>query len=326
VHQAVEIYRSFAEIPHRIHLVSIGTFDGVHLGHQYLLSQASERARQLDLPLLVVTFEPNPAEVLRPDAFRGRLNTPVQKIERLAASGAKEILVLPFTHGLAQQTPEQFLGELVAAASPAEVWVGEEFALGHNREGTVDRLAEIGRELGFRLNAVSRRALDGAVISSSRIRQYILAGELGHAEMLLGYPYRISGEVIHGAEVGRTIGFPTANVEPPELLVPAPDGIYATHAVVDGDDTVHEAMTYIGTRPALNTGARQIETHILDYRGDLYGKTLHTDFHKRLRPDANFASVDALVEQLKRDEIDARNALTALRESPEASSIRAVKR
>lgn len=290
-------------------MVSIGAFDGVHLGHRHLLSLALERAGHLGLPLLVVTFEPNPAQVIRPDQFRGRLNTPRQKLERLWSTGAGGVVVIPFTPELMRESPESFIAELVEATNPVEVWVGEEFALGHNRSGDVVRLTEIGARMGFGLHAVSRREYDGQVVSSSRIRQHILAGEPDLAHQLLGYPYRISGEVIHGAQVGRTIGFPTANVEPPMLLVPLPDGIYASLATLEGEDRRMRAMTYIGTRPALNTGPRQIETNILDFSCDIYGRILHCDFVSRLRPDATFESVDDLVAQLKRDELATRAVL-----------------
>lgn len=302
-------YWSFQEAPSGAHVVSIGTFDGVHLGHQHLLRIASRRAGELGLPLLVITFEPNPAQIIRPDLFRGRLNTPEQKLERLWKSGVSDVVVIPFTDAVMHETPDVFLAELAAATHPSEVWVGEEFALGHNRTGNVDRITEIGATLGFDVHAVSRRAIDGQIVSSSRIRQYILDGAPDQAEQLLGYPYRVSGEVIKGAQIGRTIGFPTANVEPPSLLVPLPDGIYATLATLDGSDRVHRAMTYIGTRPALNTGPRQIETNILDFAEDIYGRTLHCDFIRRLRPDATFDSVDELIGQLKRDEAHAREVI-----------------
>lgn len=293
------------------HVVSIGTFDGVHLGHQYLLECALLRASHLGLPLLVVTFEPNPAQVIRPDRFRGRLNTPSQKLDRLRAAGAREIVVVPFTEELMRESPETFMGQLVAATDPVELWVGEEFALGHNRSGDIACLTEIGNDLGFVLRAVARRESGGQVVSSSRIRQHVLDAEPEAAERLLGYPYRISGEVIKGAQIGRTIGFPTANVAPPAQLVPVPDGIYATLATVEGTDRTLDAMTYIGTRPALNTGDRLIETNILDFTGDLYGQVLHCDFLRRLRPDATFDSVDALVGQLRNDETDARSVLAS---------------
>jgi riboflavin kinase/FMN adenylyltransferase len=291
-------------------IVSIGTFDGVHLGHRYLLELARDRAFERGLPFLIVTFEPNPAEVIRPDRFRGRLNTPQQKIDRLRSLGPDEVVVVPFTESLMREAPETFLGHLVDTLHPAEIWVGEEFALGHNRSGDITRLTEIGQHLGFTLRAIPRRESDGQVVSSSRIRQYLLEARPEAAELLLGYPYRVSGEVIKGAQIGRTIGFPTANVVPPDLLVPVPDGIYATLATIESQLEPMDAMTYIGTRPALNTGERLIETHILDFNGDLYGQTLHCDFLSRLRPDATFDSVDALVDQLRADEKGARNVLS----------------
>lgn len=293
------------------HVVSIGTFDGVHLGHRYLLERASARATELQLPLLVVTFEPNPAQVIRPERFRGRLNTPRQKLDRLQAAGAGDVVVVPFTTELMRESPETFLGHLVEATSPVELWVGEEFALGHNRSGDIARLTGIGVEMGFVLRAVARREADGQVVSSSRIRQLVLDASPEEAERLLGYPYRISGEVIRGAQIGRTIGFPTANVVPPAQLVQVPDGIYATLATIEGGERALDAMTYIGIRPALNTGDRLIETNILDFTGDLYGQVLHSDFLERLRPDATFDSVEALVAQLRRDERDARGVLAA---------------
>lgn len=303
---------SLEDVPAGSSLVTIGTFDGVHRGHQYLLRQARTRARELGLPLLVVTFEPIPMQIVRPEAFRGRLQTPADKLVHLRRAGADTLLVLPFTHDLMRQSPEEFMGRLVAAAQPVEVWVGEAFALGHKRVGDTARLTEIGHNLGYRLVAVPRREMDEEVVSSSRIRALVLEGAADVAHRLLGYPYRIAGPVVRGAQIGRTIGFPTANVQPPDLLVPMTDGIYATLATVDGAGVRLPAMTYIGTRPALNTGARQIETNILDFSGDLYDKMLHTEFIQRLRPDADFPSVDALVVQLARDEQYARQVLSGV--------------
>lgn len=307
-----ERFDGFEQAPPGPHLVTIGTFDGVHLGHRYLLDQARIRASELSLPLLVVTFEPNPGQVVRPEAFQGRLLSSAGKLDHLHRSGATSILVLPFTESLMRESPEQFMGELVSATQPVEVWVGEAFALGHRRAGDTVRLSEIGRDLGYELVALPRRELDGEIVSSSRIRGLVLEGAVDVAARLLGYPYRLAGSVVHGAQIGRTIGFPTANVEPPSELVPVADGIYATLATVDGVGTRLAAMTYIGTRPALNTGSRQIETHILDFDGDLYDRLLHTEFIERIRPDSDFPSVDDLVAQLRRDERDAREILTRL--------------
>lgn len=301
----------YDEIPRRPHVVSVGTFDGVHLGHRHLLETALGRSRQRGLPLLVVTFEPIPAQMIRPESFAGRLLTAERKIERLHDLGQLDVLALPFTEALRSQRPETFMEQLHQAVQPVELWVGEEFALGYNRTGTVDRLAEIGATLGFEVHAVERLLLDGEIVSSSRIRRYILEGKPERAASLLGYPFALAGEVVQGAQLGRQIGFPTANVVPPAGLVALPDGIYASYARLPDRPQPMAAVTYIGTRPALNTGSRLIETHILDFDGDLYGMWLTTEFIERLRPDATFDSVDALIAQLHKDEAQARAILAA---------------
>ncbi len=299
------------QVPRRSHVVSIGTFDGVHRGHRHLLESAATRSGELGVPLLVVTFEPIPAQVIRPDTFPGRLLTADRKIDMLLSTGEIDLLVLPFTEALRLQTPEAFMENLHRFALPAELWVGEEFALGYNRGGTVDRLTAIGTGLGFPVQAVDRLVHDGEIISSSRIRAHILAGEPERAASLIGYLYSVAGEVIPGAQMGRRIGFPTANVVPPDGLVALPDGIYASFAYLPGELRPLGAVTYIGTRPALNSGNRLIETHILDFEGDLYGMQLQTAFVERLRPDATFESVDALIVQLQKDEAHARTALAS---------------
>ena len=287
-------------------IVTIGTFDGVHVGHRHLLRSAIERGRSRSLPTLGVTFEPPPALVLRPDRFPGRICSAEDKFDQLAASGLDQIVTLTFTQEFAQQTPEVFMTRLMATTHLRELWVGEGFALCRNRTGDVPRLTEIGRDLGFAVVAVPRLQLDGAVVSSSAIRAAVRAGEAATARRLLGRPFRVAGEVIHGAHLGRTIGFPTANVVPPPDLVPLADGIYASHAWLPADASPRPAMTYVGTRPTVNTGARLVETHLLDFDGDLYGQILTVDVLERLRPDATFDGIDALVAQLRQDERDAR--------------------
>lgn len=308
----MKTYRTFEEVPQGRHVVSIGTFDGMHLGHQYLLKSAKERALELGMPFLVVTFEPSPAKVIRPESYPGRLVTAARKLDLLGAHGVPATLVIDFTFDVMMMTPEAFLRELHEAVRPVELWVGEEFALGHNRSGTVERLAEIGAELGLRLHAVPRISHNGEVVSSSRIRKHVLAGEAQAAHDLLGHPFQIAGVVIEGAKIGRTIGYPTANVEPSPDLVALPDGIYVSLAGLPGEPVHRPAMTYIGMRPALNTGNRLIETHLLDFSGDLYGMTLTVDILERLRPDATFTGVDALVRQLQEDERNTRSMLAKL--------------
>ena len=308
----VRVYSSLAATPRRDYLVTIGTFDGIHLGHRYLLKQAMTRAKELDVPSLVITFEPLPSQILRRSTFEGRLTTAETKIEVIGVLGAENVLVLPFSLEFSWTTAEEFLSELVATFGVKELWVGEEFALGKDRHGTVDRLGEIARDLGFPVSAVPRVCNGGEIVSSSRIRKLIQVGDVTSANELLDRRFRIEGEVHEGAKVGRTIGFPTANVLPPDALVQLADGIYASTARLGPSTSALPAMTYIGTRPALNPGSRVIETHIFDFDADIYGEILETGFVRRLRADANFDSVDSLVAQMKRDEIQAREILLSL--------------
>lgn len=283
-------------------IVTIGTFDGVHLGHQALLKGAVHRAAELATTCLVITFEPIPAQVLRPVQFSGRICPAAEKVARIAETGPDEVLTYPFDLTVAQMSADQFMTGIAEATQLRELWVGEEFALGKGRAGGIEQLTEIGERLGYRVHAVPRSEdLDG-VISSSRVRHAVQLGDISLANRLLGRPFVVTGEVIHGAQFGRTIGFPTANVAPPVDQVPLADGIYASRTTVPGHAEPMHSMTYVGTRPSVNTGARQIETNILDFDADLYGQVLSVEMMQRLRPDAFFPSVDALVAQLKIDE------------------------
>jgi riboflavin kinase/FMN adenylyltransferase len=287
-------------------VVTIGTFDGVHRGHQRLLTSAVARGRDTGCAVLVVTFEPIPAMVLRRDRFLGRICSVAEKVERITRTGVDEIVTLVFDWTLAGQSPEEFMTVLWQTTRLRELWVGEAFALGKNRVGDVTRLAEIGARLGFEVVAVPRLVDGGHVVSSSSIRDAIITGDVTTAARLLGTPFRVSGEVIHGAHFGRTIGYPTANVVPPPALVPLADGIYAALASLTDGAGLRPAMTYVGTRPTVNSGDRLIETHLLDFDGDLYGQVLQVDVLHRLRPDATFADIDGLVAQLRRDEAETR--------------------
>jgi len=222
--------------------------------------------------------------------------------------GVDAVAVVPFTRQLAAETPEEFMTQL-AATGLRELWVGDDFALGRHRSGDLPRLRQIGRDLGFDVVAVHRIGRDGETLSSSAIRTAVLAGEVATARRLLGRPFRVGGEVIHGKKLGRTIGFPTANILPPPDLVPLADGIYASWAWLPGDTAPRPAMTYAGTRPTVNGGPRQVETNLLDFDGDLYGQVIEVDLLERLREDRTFSSLEAMVAQLERDEAEAREVL-----------------
>jgi riboflavin kinase/FMN adenylyltransferase len=247
--------------------------------------------------------------VLRPEAFPGRIATVEDKLERLAASGLDEIVIVPFTLELSRWSPETFMGWLKEKTGLRELWVGEGFALGKDRAGTVERLTEIGADLGFRVVAVPRLTNGADVVSSSRVRKAVIDGDVAAARRLLGRPFRVSGEVVHGRHLGRAIGFPTANVVPPAGLAPLADGIYAAWAWLPEDETPRPAVAYVGSRPTVDDGERMVETHLLDFDGDLYGQTLATDLLERIRPDVRFPTLDDLIAQMRIDKDQARAIL-----------------
>lgn len=300
---------SYQEMEPATRIVTIGTFDGVHRGHQKLIECTRARAAELGARSTVVTFEPVPASVLRPDKFAGRVCTAGRKLTLLEALGPDEIVVIEFDRDLAARTPEEFLVELHQLTGLIELWVGEGFALGKNRIGDVSRIAEIGNELGFQTVAMQRVVDGNEVISSSSIRRAIEAGNVAFAAESLGRPFTVAGEIIHGAHLGREIGFPTANFFPPEGLVQLGDGIFVSLATLAGETTPRPAMTYVGTRPTINSGVRQIEVHLLDYDGDLYGQTIEVALLEKLRDDQQFPNLDAMIDQLAVDEERARHYL-----------------
>ncbi len=294
-------------------VVTIGTFDGVHRGHQRLLARAVERGEELQLPVTGITFEPVPAAVLRPESFPGRIATAQEKLALLSEAGLDEIVVVPFTPELSTWSPDDFMRWLQEKTGLRELWVGEEFALGKNRTGTVERLTEIGEALGFRVVTVPRLTNGSEVVSSSQVRSAVMAGDVARARRLLGRPFRVAGEVVHGQHLGRQIGFPTANVAPPPGLAPLADGIFAAWAWLPDEEAPRPAVTYIGSRPTVDDGERMIETHLLDFEGDLYGQTLATDFLERIRPDARFDSLEDLIAQQRIDKAQAWEILLAER-------------
>ncbi|MCA9832775.1 MAG: riboflavin biosynthesis protein RibF [Thermomicrobiales bacterium] len=293
-------------------VVTIGAFDGVHRGHQHLLQLARKSADRLGARVVAITFEPLPGQVFSPDKFVGRITTNARRRELLAQYGTDAIVELQFSRAMAQETAGEFVDELKSTGPIREIWVGNDFALGHNREGTPARLQELLADHGTVVHAIERIRWDQHEVSSSVIREFVRLGAAREASNLLGHRFEVAGVVVEGGKVGRQIGFPTANVAPPAEIVPLRDGIYATYARIEGETLDRPAMTYIGTRPAVNTGERMIETHLLDFDGDLYGKVLTTSFVTHLRPDSDFPSLDQLIEQLKHDEAATRQVLASV--------------
>lgn len=282
------------------HALSIGVFDGVHVGHRMLLSHMTEAAAARGLSGGVLTFHPNPITVLRPGIPFSYLCSVDRRVELLREQPQVDfVAVLEFTSDLAQLSAEDFVRLLVDEARMRLLVVGEDFALGRGREGTTERLTELGETHGFEVIAVPLMREAADAVSSTRTRAALAAGEIEAVTELLGRPFQLSGPVLHGDARGREIGFPTVNLGvSPDRALP-PNGVYATRAVVRGQ--TYLGCTNVGVRPTFDGGPRQVETHLLDFDEDIYDEQVAVQFHSRLRDEQRFDGVDALVEQIGRD-------------------------
>jgi riboflavin kinase / FMN adenylyltransferase len=309
--------------------ITIGTFDGVHLGHRALIALTVAEARERGLSPVVLTWDRHPAATLRPDKAPPMLSSPERKIELLRETGADVVAVLPFDVPLSQREPESFVEDvLVKGLGAGLVLVGEGWRFGRGRAGTVDLLTELGRGLGFEARAVSLEEVGGEVASSSRVRKAVTSGDLRLAERLLGRPFDLDGVVEHGDARGAGLGFPTANLAIDRTIAAPPVGVYAGRARVapaasaggprPNGDSWFPAATNVGVNPTFGgSGPPRIETFLVGFDGDLYGRTLRVEFWERLRDEKRFDSVDDLVEQMGRD-VEATQALVSARERPSA--------
>ncbi|MFA7248933.1 MAG: bifunctional riboflavin kinase/FAD synthetase [Dehalococcoidia bacterium] len=283
------------------HAVSIGVFDGVHGGHRLLIQRLLDEARARDLTGGAITFHPHPVTVVHPDVSFSYLESTERRVELLRELGVAFVSVLTFTSELQQVAAADFTRVLVEEARMRLLVVGEDFRLGRGGEGNGERLRAIGVEQGYEVIAVPLLE-DGAGvarISSTRIREALAAGEMEEVASLLGRPYAIRGPVLHGDHRGRGIGFPTLNIGvSPDRALP-PNGVYVTRALVD--DQAHGAVTNIGTRPTFDGQAVTVETHLLDFEGNLYGRVVTVELLHRLRGEQKFGGVEALVAQIERD-------------------------
>lgn len=294
-------YSSFDEAPSSPVWLTIGVFDGVHLGHQAILQRLVEGARKNSAASLVITFHPHPAVVLGKIDQPRYLTSPQERARLLGEAGVEMVITLPFTLQMASLSAEEFMRWVSSRFEIRQLLAGTDFALGKGREGNLQRLREIGQQLGYELQVVEPIVLHGERISSSLIRDHLQKGEVRQAARLLGRYYRIGGSVIHGDGRGKELGFPTANVQFwEEQLLPA-GGVYATWAWVN--DERHPAVTNLGFRPTFDQQSLRphLETHLLNFRGDLYNQPLTLEFVQHLRPEIRFPSVNALVEQVNKD-------------------------
>jgi riboflavin kinase/FMN adenylyltransferase len=279
--------------------VTIGNFDGVHRGHLALLEELRRQAQSVGGPAVVVTFDPPPLQLLRPSQFQPMLTTVADRSALLLEHGADHVLFLHTTHDLLRLSPQRFFEEVVQGRLAARAMVeGFNFRFGHQREGTVETLRTLCQAAGMGLVVVSPLEPDGALVSSSRVRTALLQGDVRAAADLLGRPYRLRGTVGTGQQRGQKLGFPTANLERVETLVPA-DGVYAVQ-VQHGGATLPGAAN-VGPNPTFGEKARKIEVHLIGFQGHLVGQELPVDFIERLRDTRTFAGVNQLVEQLHLD-------------------------
>jgi riboflavin kinase/FMN adenylyltransferase len=297
--------------------VTIGAYDGVHLGHRALLRDLSARARAGGLSTVVVTFDRHPAGVVRPESAPLQLTDLEQKLELLAACGIDRTVVIPFDLARAEETAEDFVKqELVDGLGTRLVVVGEDFHFGHGRQGNVALLTELGRKYGFDVVGAALTGDGTEAVSSTRIRTLVAEGDVVGAAALLGRPHEVRGEVVRGdGRGGPELGFPTANLSIADDIALPADGIYAGH-FTRADGTVHDAAISVGRRPTFyepGTAAVLVEAYLLNFHGDLYGEHSRVSFVDRLRGDRKFESVDALIAQMHQDAAAAERVLSARR-------------
>jgi riboflavin kinase/FMN adenylyltransferase len=293
-------------------IVTVGTFDGVHRGHQDLLARLVSRATAVGAPSVVVTFDPHPLEIVNPAAAPPLLTTFREKLEIIAQSGVNYVAVLPFTSALASLGAAEFVEDVLRARFGLRgLFVGHDHGFGRGRMGDIDVLRLLGLRLGFAVEVLEPVvAADGHPVSSTAIRRAIAGGDLARAARGLGRPFSVSGAVVGGDRRGRLLGYPTLNLSPPpsQKLLP-PDGVYAVR--VQTPQGPFGGMLNLGPRPTFGDTARRIEAHVFDVSHDWYGAAVRIDFVARLRETRAFPGVDALAAQLARDEQDARAALAA---------------
>ncbi len=300
--------------PLRRPVVTIGSFDGVHRGHQALLARITDLATAAGGESVVITFDPHPRTIIGGGGPPVRLlTTTAEKIERLAACGIDHVAIVPFTREFAMQTAEEYLDDfLFGVFAPDDVVIGYDHRFGVGRTGNIEQLRTAAQARGARVHEIPAEDVEALAVSSTRIRRAVDAGEMRQATRLLGAPYMLTGRVVHGEAIGRTIGFPTANLdlESTEKLLPA-DGVYACRARrLDRADEQLSAMLYIGERPSLaGRRPRSIEANVLDFEGDLYGQMLRVELVARVRGDQAFDSLAGLRAQIAKDSTAIRKIL-----------------
>jgi len=288
-------------------VLTLGNFDGVHLGHQAIFAKVVERAGEINGTSIAFTFEPHPLKVLAPERSPRLLNTFHGKMKLFEAAGIEIVICANFTRAFADQNPEDFAREVLSEKiGVREVYVGYDYAFGRGREGSIESLRKMGQVLGFAVGIVEPVKVGGFVVSSSLVRDRISGGRVEAAAELLGRHYAIEGEVVHGSHRGHTLGFPTANLHTANELLPE-FGVYAVLVEVDGRRL--KGVASIGVRPTFDSGPVSIEVYIFEFDNDLYGRQMEISFVSRLRGEEKFEDIDSLVRQIHKDVSDAKTVL-----------------
>lgn len=293
-------------------VVTIGTFDGVHLGHKQIISQMKEEAAKIHGETVIITFHPHPRKVVSsiPGDIK-LLNTLSEKISLLEAAGIDHLVIVPFDQVFANQTADEYVKDFLHRYfKPHTVIIGYDHRFGKGREGDYQLMEKYGLQLGFTVKEISEQLVNEIVISSTKIRQSLLDNAIETANSFLGYAYFFEGRVIEGNKLGRTIGYPTANLHigSEEKLIPG-NGVYAVTVSREGANTIYKGMMNIGVRPTIDGTKRVIEVNLFDFDEDIYGQTLRVHIHYYLRGEVKFSGLDALKEQLQQDKLDAADRL-----------------
>ncbi|MBC5992100.1 bifunctional riboflavin kinase/FAD synthetase [Pontibacter cellulosilyticus] len=307
----MEVIRDIASFPHlSFPVVTSGTFDGVHIGHQKILKRVIERAKEKDGQSVVITYWPHPRLVLFPEDNKLKLlSTIEERIEQLRSFGVDYLLIIPFTKEFSRTSSRTFITDiLVKALNTKLLVIGYDHRFGKNREGSFENLKARSQQYGFEVEEIPRQDVDDVAVSSTKIRKALENGDIETANLYLGRKYSLSSVVTEGDKIGRTIGFPTANLELPDApkLIPA-NGVYAVYAYLDGKKL--PAMMNIGLRPTVSGKNLTLEAHILDFNENIYGKRITVEFIEHLRNERMFSGLDELKGQLAKDEAETRRAL-----------------
>ena len=309
----IQVHRDLEHLPEFTKaVVTIGTFDGVHLGHQQILQQLSREASKINGETVIITFHPHPRKIVASGRKEIKLlNTLEEKVELLNNRGIHHLVVVPFDETFAVQSPADYISNfLVKRFHPHTIIIGYDHKFGRDRAGDYHLLEEFGREYNYHVKEIPEHILHEVAISSTRVREALLGCDIGSASKLLGYDYFFSGKVVEGNKLGRTIGYPTANlqIEDDEKLVPG-DGVYAVTLTIEEDSSVLKGMLNIGVRPTIDGTKRTIEVNIFDFDEDIYGKSIRVYIKHYLRGEVKFDGLDELKKQLA---IDKTNAIEKL--------------